>query len=770
MVRPFVHTHVHSDYSLLDGAAKIPALVGAAARFDQPALALTDHGNLCGAIEFYRACKKKGVKPIIGIEAYLAPRSRRDRERNPVAAHHLILLAQNETGYRNLIKLSTRSFTEGFYYVPRIDKELLSELNEGLIAQSACLSGEPSYYARHDDLARATQAAVDMRDIFGDRYYLELQRNGCDGQEKVNQALLKIGAENGIPVVATNDIHYVEEGDAPAHEVHMCIGMGKTLNDGRRLKPESLLCFRASEPMYSLFADMEEAARHTEQIADRCHLELNLDTLHLPAFEAPNGEDNTSYFRRLCLEGAEKRYGCPLPEAVRRRLEHEQRVIEQMGFVAYFLITWDFVRFARREGIPVGPGRGSAAGSIVAYSLGITAVDPLRYDLLFERFLNPDRISMPDIDIDFCKDGRERVIRYVQEKYGGPDRVSQIITFGRMAARAVIRDVRERGVHAPDRRGAPAGRDEPQRQQARGGGGHRRRASRGVRPALQGGEGPHDAVQHGRARADRPPEDGLPRVADADHSREDAREHPRVRSDAAGPRRPPAGRSRDVRHALRGRGTRHLPARVLRHARPPATDPPDPLRGTLHHPRAVPPRSHGIGHDGHVHRAQARPGARHLPAPVARERPGRNQGGRGLPGAGDAHRQRPGGPGALRSGQPPQGDGQEEAGAARPVPGAVHRGMRRQGHASAEGRGDLDATRALRGVRIQQEPHRRVCGHHLPDGVPQAALPAGVHGGSPDVRDGRHGQGHGVRGRSGPNGDRGAAARHQRFRGRLPGG
>jgi DNA polymerase-3 subunit alpha len=441
MARTFVHTHVHSDYSLLDGAAKIDDLVAAAARFEQPALALTDHGNLSGAIEFYKACKAKGVKPLVGIEAYLAPRSRFDREKNPVAAHHVILLAQDLTGYRNLIRLSTKAYTEGFYYVPRIDKELLAQHHGGLIAQSACLSGEPSYYARHDDLDRAARAAGEMKAIFGDRYYLELQRNGCDGQEKVNQALRKIGAALGIPLVATNDIHYVGEGDAPAHEVHMCIGMGKTLNDGKRLKQESLLCFRAAEPMYSLFPDVEEAARATVEIADRCNLELELGKYHLPAFTPPDGSSPDDFFLRLTREGAEQRYGSPLPEAVERRLVYEQGVIRQMGFVSYFLITWDFIRYAREQGIPVGPGRGSGAGSIVAYALRITNVDPLRYDLLFERFLNPQRVSMPDFDIDFCKDGRERVIRYVQDKYGGPDRVSQIVTFGTMAARAVIRDV-----------------------------------------------------------------------------------------------------------------------------------------------------------------------------------------------------------------------------------------------------------------------------------------------------------------------------------------
>ncbi|MCC7136967.1 MAG: DNA polymerase III subunit alpha [Planctomycetes bacterium] len=442
MVAPaFVHTHVHSHYSLLDGAAQVADLVAAAARYEQPALALTDHGNLCGAVEFYKACKAKGVKPILGLEAYLAPKSRFDRTKNPVVAHHLILLAMNETGYRNLIKLSSRSFTEGFYYVPRVDKELLAAHHEGIIAQSACLSGEPSYYVRNGDLARAAQGAGEMKAIFGDRYYLELQRNGCDGQEEVNQGLVRIAREQRIPLVATNDVHYVAEDDRLAHEVHMCIGMGKTLKDANRLKQEALVCFKPSEPMYGLFADVEEAPRSTLDIAARCDLSLDLGKFHLPKFTPPEGQEPVAYFRRLCREGAQRRYGAPLPAAVEARLAEETSVIEQMGFVSYFLIVWDFIRWAKEQRIPVGPGRGSAAGSLVAFSLGITNVDPLAHDLLFERFLNRERISMPDIDIDFCKDGREEVIHYVQEKYGGRERVSQIVTFGTMAARAVIRDV-----------------------------------------------------------------------------------------------------------------------------------------------------------------------------------------------------------------------------------------------------------------------------------------------------------------------------------------
>jgi DNA polymerase-3 subunit alpha len=442
MVAPaFVHTHVHSHYSLLDGASQVEDLVAAAAKAGQPALALTDHGNLCGAISFYKACKAAGIKPLVGLEAYLAPKSRFDRAKNPVSAHHLILIAMNQTGYRNLIKLSSRSFTEGFYYVPRLDKELLAAHHEGIIAQSACLSGEPCYYLRNGDVARATAAAGEMKAIFGDRYYLELQRNGCDGQEEVNQGLVRIARELRIPLVATNDVHYVDEDDRAAHEVHMCIGMGKTLKDQNRLKQDARVSFKGSEPMYALFRDLEEAPRTTLDIAARCDLRLDLGTFHLPKFTPPAGEEATPYFRRLCREGAARLYGSPLPPAVEARLAEETSVIEQMGFVSYFLIVWDFIRWSKEHGIPVGPGRGSAAGSLVAYALGITDVDPLRHDLLFERFLNRERVSMPDIDIDFCKDGREEVIRYVQEKYGGRDRVSQIVTFGTMAARAVIRDV-----------------------------------------------------------------------------------------------------------------------------------------------------------------------------------------------------------------------------------------------------------------------------------------------------------------------------------------
>ena len=440
MARTFVHTHVHSDFSLLEGAAKIPKLVAAAKADGQPALALTDHGNLCGAIEFYQACRKAGIKPIIGCEMYMAPHSRHDREVNPVKGFNLVLLAQDEEGYRNLMGLSTRSFTEGFYYVPRIDRELLAAHGKGLIALGSDLWGEPGYYARHDDLDRAEAAVGEMRDLFGDRYYLEIQRNGREGQERVNRHLIEIASRMGVPLVASQDVHYVRPDDQEAGQVLRCVGMGKLLRE-EKLRKAADLHFRTSEEMYALFPDHEDAVARSLEIAERCDFKLDLDQVHLPRFTPPEGFDEVGYFDHLCLQGAHERYGGTLSDAVKERLAYESDVIKKMGFVAYFLITWDFVRYAKEAGIPVGPGRGSAAGSIVAYVLGITNVCPLEYDLLFERFLNPARISMPDIDIDFCKDGREQVIRYVQEKYGGKDCVSQIITFGRMNARAVIRDV-----------------------------------------------------------------------------------------------------------------------------------------------------------------------------------------------------------------------------------------------------------------------------------------------------------------------------------------
>jgi DNA polymerase-3 subunit alpha len=439
----FVHLHVHSHYSLLDGACKIGDLVKEACRHDMPALALTDHGNLFGVVEFYKRCTAAGVKPLIGMEAYVAPGDRRERKQmgNTPTSYHLVLLAADEAGYRNLMKLSSLGYLEGFYYKPRVDKELLAESSEGLLAMSACLKGEIPYLLKQGLREEARRVTGEYLDIFGrDRFFLEVQENGIDEQRIANAGLVDLSREFGLDLVATNDIHFMRRDDARAHEVLLCINTGKTLQDENRMAfSTDAVYFRSPEEMGALFRERPEMIRNTARVAERCQLDLRFGDLHLPHFVPPGDEDPVRFFRRLCLDGAKRRYG-ELRSEVRERLEHEMGIIEKMGFVSYFLIVWDFIRFAKDRGIPVGPGRGSAAGSIVSYSLGITDIDPLAYGLIFERFLNEQRISMPDIDIDFCNEGREEVIRYVKEKYGEGN-VAQIITFGTMAARGVIRDV-----------------------------------------------------------------------------------------------------------------------------------------------------------------------------------------------------------------------------------------------------------------------------------------------------------------------------------------
>jgi len=437
----FCHLHVHSDYSLLDGAAKVDRLAKRAADLGMGSLALTDHGNLFGAVDFYRAAARHGVKPIVGVEAYIAPGRRQDRVRDPVAAYHVTLLAKNGTGYQNLLELITRANMDGFYYYPRIDKELLEKHHEGLIVLSGCLKGEVNFHIRAENRRKALETADWYRGVFGEDYFLEVMKNGIDIQDQCNAELGNIARELRIPLVATNDVHYLDPGDALAQECLLCLHTGKTLADKDRMRMSTqAFYFREPEEMWSLFEDMPEAADNTNLIASRCNLEITFGEHHLPHFDPPDGSDAGEFFRKLLDEGIRQRY----PEVttdVTDRLAREMEIIESMGFVSYFLICWDFIRFARENHVPVGPGRGSAAGSIVAYALGITDVDPLRYDLLFERFLNSERVSMPDIDIDFCRDGREQVIRYVHDKYGGDEHVCQIITFGTMAARAVLRDM-----------------------------------------------------------------------------------------------------------------------------------------------------------------------------------------------------------------------------------------------------------------------------------------------------------------------------------------
>ena len=446
----FVHLHVHSEYSLLDGAARIRELAAQAAGMGMKALALTDHGVMYGAIAFYKACKEHGIKPIIGMEAYMAPGSRHEKgSRKDQPIYHLTLLAKNETGYRNLMKLSTIGHLEGFYYRPRIDFEALAAHKEGLICLSGCLAGELSQHLLADRYDEAKAVALRYRELFGDDYFLEIQDHGMPEQKKVAAGLLKLAEETGIPLVATNDAHYLREEDHALQEVLLCIGTGKTLEDEDRLRiPSTQLYLKSAEEMAALFRHVPEAVANSVAVADRCHLELEFGRHVLPAFgPLPPGMDAGAYLASLCRKGLLERYeGKPEweDEAFRReaeaRLKYELEVIGRMGFEDYFLIVWDFIRYARENGIAVGPGRGSSAGSLVAYTLRITDVDPIKHNLLFERFLNPERVSMPDIDVDFSDERRDEVIRYVSERYGA-DRVAQIITFGTLAARAAVRDV-----------------------------------------------------------------------------------------------------------------------------------------------------------------------------------------------------------------------------------------------------------------------------------------------------------------------------------------
>lgn len=438
----FVHLHVHSQYSLLDGAASINQLVQEAAASGAPALALTDHGVMYGALKFYQAAEKAGIKPILGCEVYVARRTRHDKQpKIDEDSFHLVLLAENEEGYKNLLQLVSLSHVEGFYYRPRVDKEILAAHTKGLIALSACLSGEIPYYLTNNQPDAAWQAAVWYKETFGaENFFLELQDQGLAGQKQLNRSLVEIGTKLGVGLVATNDLHYMRREDARVHDVLLCIQTGKNLNDQDRMRfPTNEFYFKSGEEMGRLFAETPAALANTLAIAERCNVRLKLGEYHLPDFAVPAGMDTASYLEHLCREGMKKRFKVVTPE-IKARLEHELSVIKETGFPGYFLIVADFVRFAKGRGIMVGPGRGSGAGSLVGYLLGITELDPLKYDLLFERFLNPERVSMPDFDIDFCYERRGEVIEYVKEKYGR-DHVAQIITFGTMAARGAVRDV-----------------------------------------------------------------------------------------------------------------------------------------------------------------------------------------------------------------------------------------------------------------------------------------------------------------------------------------
>ncbi len=458
----FAHLHVHTEYSLLDGSNKINEYVARVKELGMTAAAITDHGVMYGVIDFYRAAREAGINPILGCEVYVAPGSRFDREKveGEERYFHLVLLAENNQGYANLMKIVSRGFTEGYYYRPRVDREVLETYHEGLIVLSACLAGEVQKLLSRGFYEEAKEAALWHDKTFGHgNYFLELQDHGLAEQRNVNQQLMRLSQDTGIPLVATNDIHYTYETDVDSHDILLCLQTGKKLSDENRMRYEGGQYFVKSEAqMQELFPYALEALENTQKIADRCRVEIEFGVTKLPKFDVPKGYTSWEYLQKLCREGLVRRYPAEQESSARekqvfipgkgklpladleKQLQYELDIIQQMGYVDYFLIVWDFIRFARENGIAVGPGRGSAAGSLVSYTLAITNIDPIRYSLIFERFLNPERVTMPDIDIDFCVDRRQEVIDYVSEKYGR-DRVVQIVTFGTMAARGVIRDV-----------------------------------------------------------------------------------------------------------------------------------------------------------------------------------------------------------------------------------------------------------------------------------------------------------------------------------------
>lgn len=438
----FTHLHVHTEYSLLDGAARIKDLIARAKELNMESIAITDHGVMFGVIDFYREALKNGIKPIIGCEVYTAARTMLDKDvEKDKGQGHLVLLAKNQEGYQNLIKIVSEGFTKGYYYKPRIDKNLLRKHSKGIIALSACLAGNIQRKLSNRDYDGAKKEALELLDIFGEgNFYLELQDQGLEEEYAILDDMKRLREETGIPFVATNDVHYVRQEDAAAHDILLCIQTATNVDDERRMRfPNDQFYFKSEQEMKAIFAGIPEAIENTQKIADQCKVDFTFGELHLPEFNAPYGKKNNQYLRELCEEGLRDRYGEGTPE-IWERFEYELSVIEKMGYVEYFLIVWDFINYAKENKIMVGPGRGSAAGSIVSYALKITDIDPIRYSLIFERFLNPERVSMPDIDIDFCYERRQEVINYVIEKYG-EDKVAQIITFGTMKAKAAIRDV-----------------------------------------------------------------------------------------------------------------------------------------------------------------------------------------------------------------------------------------------------------------------------------------------------------------------------------------
>ena len=757
MAAEFVHLHVHSEYSILDGACRVPALAARAAELEMPAVGLTDHGSLAGAVQLYKEAAKQGVKPIIGCEVYVCD----DASKQEKGYAHLTLLAESNEGYGNLIKLASAGYLQGYYYKPRVDWGLLETHAKGLIALSGCLSGRVSKALEE---SREADAAADLDrlvQVFGrESTYVEIQNAGLAQQAQINPQLAKLAQGTGLPLVATGDVHYLLHEDARAHEALLCIQSGDSLKNPNHWKFDTdQFYFKTPAEMAQDFAEYPAALAMTLEVAERCKVEIELGTIRLPKYPVPEGRDAFDYLVELCEKGLEKRYDHVTPE-IQERLKFELKTIREMGFADYFLIVWDFVNFAKRNGISVGPGRGSTAGSLAAYALDITEVDPMKYDLLFERFLNPGRKSMPDMDIDFSVAGRDRVINYVAEKYGR-DRVAQIITFGTMMARAAVRDAGRvlevpygtvdkvaklipEGVkvylddclkpgselkaaydgdphRARDRRPREAARgarapglDPCRGRRHLGPAADRRRAS-----AAEGrGRGDGHAVRDVGRRGARPAEDGLPRAAQPGRDRQGGR------SDRSGARHGegPARRPQDLRDARARRRDRRLPVRVVGHARGAALGAADGVRGPDRARRPLSAGPDGLhpglreaeerAGDGLVHRPAARGDHRghardlHLPGAV----PGDREADRGLL--------------AGRGGRPAQGDRQEDPRADGVPQGEVPRGLRADRDDPGRREPALEGHGVVAGLLVREVARRLLRADRVPDCLAAREPPA----------------------------------------------
>ena len=792
----FVHLHVHSEYSILDGACRIPALAARAAELEMPAVALTDHGSLAGAVELVRETGKAGVKPLVGCELYVAE----DRRAQRKGYAHLTLLAEDNTGYANLIKLASAGYLEGYYYKPRVDWELLERHSQGLVALSGCLSGRVCK-ALEENRPDDARADLDrLAQVFGrDSTYVEMQNAGLDIQQRINPALAKLAGEAGLPLVATGDVHYLRHEDARAHEALLCIQSGDSLKNPNHWKFDTdQFFFKSPAEMALDFPGHDEAMRRTLEIAERCNVSLELGNILLPKFPLPDGKDAFEYLVELCEKGLQKRYERVTPE-LQERLRFELKTIKEMGFADYFLIVWDFIAFARRNGVSVGPGRGSAAGSLAAYCLEITDVDPIRYDLLFERFLNPGRKSMPDMDIDFAVAGRDRVINYVAEKYGR-DRVAQIITFGTMMARAAVRDagrVLEIPYGSVDKvaKLIPEGpkvylddclKPGSELKQAYDADPIVREIVDLAKP-LEGLIRQDSIHAAGVVISDRPLTDIVPlqqKGSDQEVVTQfgmwDVEALGLLKMDFLGLRnldvidkavelvgsvdiaKLPLDDPATYAMLQRGDADRRLPVRVVGHARGAAPGEADRVRGPDRARRALPARADGL--HPRLREAEERPGGGDVHRSAARADHRRHPRDLHLPGAVPRDRQADRRVHACRGRRSAQGDRQEDPRADGLAEGEVPRGLRAERDDAVGREPALEGHGAVAGLLLQQVARRLLRADRLPHRLAEGAPPEGVHGGADLLGDEHEGPRALLRQRLPRDRDRGAAAGRERLR------